>query len=135
LSATFFCREGPWLQISETAHVRNDYRHSGVSGSDDCGVSGGPSDPAPQLIGLRRRHAWLHTARSEVLTLSNEHLVYEARTDTTAITVALNLSGQTAQLPVPPSACAMLAGNGNMLPDRNAVRLPGHGWAVLGADT
>ena len=88
-----------------------------------------------ELIGLRRRHAWLHTARSKVLTLSNEHLVYEARTDTTAITVALNLSGQPAQLPIPPSAAAMLAGNGKTLPDRNAVNLPGHGWAVLGTAT
>ncbi|MEO5779851.1 alpha-amylase family glycosyl hydrolase [Arthrobacter oryzae] len=86
-----------------------------------------------ELISLRRRHPWLHTARTEVLAISNEHLVYETRGDGGALTVALNLSGATAELSVPPSASALLAGRGKTLPDRNAVRLDGYGWAVLGA--
>jgi cyclomaltodextrinase len=83
-----------------------------------------------ELIGLRRRHPWLHRARTKVLKLSNEHLVYEARADTEAITLALNLSAQTATLPIPPTTSVMLAGNGDLLPNQT-VKLPGHGWAVL----
>lgn len=86
-----------------------------------------------ELISLRRRHPWLHTARTEVLSLSNEHLVYETRGDGRALTVALNLSDVPAELPVPASAAALLAGRGERLPDRDAVRLGGYGWAVLGA--
>ncbi len=86
-----------------------------------------------ELISLRRRNPWLHTAQTEVLTLSNEHLVYQARGDGGALTVALNLSSDPAELPVPPAAAAFLAGRGEKLPDRDAVRLGGYGWAVLGA--
>ena len=89
-----------------------------------------------ELIGLRRRHPWLHDARTKVVTLSNEHLVYEASSDGATITVALNLSGTAAQLPVPSSsASTVLAGRGTTLPDRNAVSLPSYGWAVLGTAT
>ncbi|WP_458780436.1 alpha-amylase family glycosyl hydrolase [Arthrobacter sp. D3-16] len=85
-----------------------------------------------ELIGLRRRHPWLHRARTEVLTLSNEHLVYRAGAGGSAITVALNMSAQTAALPLPSPAGAVLAGNGELLPEGPAVRLPASGWAVLG---
>lgn len=88
-----------------------------------------------EMIGLRRRHPWLHNARTQVVTLSNEHIVYEASSDGAAITVALNLSGTAAQLPVPSSALTLLAGTGTRLPGRNAVSLPGYGWAVLGTAT
>jgi cyclomaltodextrinase len=106
-----------------------------------------------ELIGLRRRHAWLHSARTEVLTLSNEHLVYQVRadggagsgaggtaaggagstSDGGALTVALNLSGTPADLPVPPGAGTLLAGQGLRHSERDAVSLPGYGWAVLGS--
>ena len=88
-----------------------------------------------EMIGLRRRHPWLHNARTQVLTLSNEHLVYEASSEGSAATVALNLSGTAAQLPVPSSALTLLAGTGTRLPDHDAVSRPGHGWAVLGTAT
>ncbi|MET4097171.1 hypothetical protein ABIB51_004127 [Arthrobacter sp. UYCu712] len=67
-----------------------------------------------------------------MVTLSNAHLVYETSGDGAAITVALNLSGATAELPVPPSALSLLAGRGTRIPGRNAISLPGYGWAVLG---
>ena len=35
------------------------------------------------LIGLRRRHPWLHTARTTALRLANRHYVYETRSATT----------------------------------------------------
>lgn len=85
-----------------------------------------------ELIGMRRRHPWLHTARTTVHTLSNEHLVYEARTGTSAVIVALNVSAQPAHLPVPPSAATALAGNGELVQESPSVRLPGFGWAIIG---
>jgi len=84
------------------------------------------------LISLRRRHPWLHRARTTVLTLSNEHIVYEASGNGGTLTVALNLSAAPAELAVPSSAAAVLAGHGTKHPDRNIISLPGHGWAVLG---
>ena len=85
-----------------------------------------------ELIGLRRRHPWLHRARTEVLKLSNEHLVYQARAGGSAITVALNMSAQTATLSLPSPAGVVLAGNGELLTEAPAVRLPAGGWAALG---
>jgi cyclomaltodextrinase len=85
-----------------------------------------------ELIGLRRRNPWLHRARTEVLKLSNEHLVYQARAGGSAITVALNMSAQTATLPLPSPADIVLAGDGELLPEGPAVRLPAGGWAALG---
>jgi cyclomaltodextrinase len=46
--------------------------------------------------------------------------------------VALNLSGEAAELAVPKSAAGLLAGRGEKQPDRDAVSLPAYGWAVLG---
>lgn len=85
-----------------------------------------------ELISLRRRHPWLHGAHTEVLTLSNEHLVFEARANGGALVVALNLSGEPARLAVPKPATGLLAGRGEKQPGRDAVSLPAYGWAVLG---
>ena len=86
-----------------------------------------------ELISLRRRHSWLHSARTTVRTLSNEHIVYEASGIGGTLTVALNLSAAPAELPVGSSAAAVLAGHGNKHPERNTSTLSGHGWAVLGS--
>jgi cyclomaltodextrinase len=84
-----------------------------------------------ELISLRRRKPWLHNARTKVLTLSNDHLVFEARGDGGALAVALNLSAAPAELKVPASAAEQLAGPGQRQPGRETVSLPGYGWAVL----
>lgn len=94
-----------------------------------------------ELIGLRRRHRWLHTARTEVRSLANEQLVYEAvAADGDArLVVALNLADAPAELPVPGSG-AVLAGAGDVVGAGGdavgaggdvVVHLPAHGWAVL----
>ena len=85
-----------------------------------------------ELISLRRRHPWLHRARTTVRTLSNEHIVYEASGTGGTLTIALNLSAAPAELPVSSSAAAVLAGHAEKHPARNTVNLYGHGWAVLG---
>jgi len=45
-----------------------------------------------QLIGLRRRHPWLHRARSRVSELRNADLVFEAFHEGNRLWVALNLA-------------------------------------------
>ena len=81
-----------------------------------------------QLIAVRRRHPWLHTARSETVALSNETLVLRIAGADAAITLALSL----ADAPLDVEAVGtVLAGTAQ---ERGPGRwqVPGHGWAVLG---
>lgn len=43
------------------------------------------------LIGLRRRHPWLHDATTSTVTLTNTHLVYQTARDDHRLLVALNV--------------------------------------------
>ena len=86
-----------------------------------------------ELIGLRRRHRWLHTARTATLHLTNEQLVYEAAADGERLVVALSVADRPADLPAA-RAGALLAGAGQVVAggsDGARVRLAPHGWAVL----
>jgi glycosidase len=49
------------------------------------------------LIGLRRRHPWLHTARTRALQLENRQYAYETRSGDDALIVAMNIDA----LPMP----------------------------------
>lgn len=83
------------------------------------------------LIGLRRRHAWLHRARSNVLHLTKRQMVFETRRGGQSLIVALNLDDGEVMLPIG-HAGAVLAGDGH--PARSGgpgLRLPGQGWAIL----
>jgi glycosidase len=85
-----------------------------------------------ELIGLRRRNAWLHRARTETLTCTNTQLVYRSADGDHAVVIALNLDDAPVTLPVP-GAAGVLAGGGSL---RDAgpgahVDLPPHGWCVL----
>lgn len=85
------------------------------------------------LIGLRRRHAWLHTARTRIVRLANRHLVYEAYEENHRLLVALNLDDMTVELPAP-FARIILAGAGTLLSigtTEAAVQLPAQGWAII----
>ncbi len=84
-----------------------------------------------ELIGLRRRHPWLHTARTEVLHVSNEQLVYRAHGGDQHIVVALNLADESVSLTAPGTE-QVLAGPGG-INGYESVGLGPHGWAVLGA--
>ncbi len=46
------------------------------------------------LIGLRRRHPWLHAARTDVLQLANRRLAYESSADGERLRVLLNLDDE-----------------------------------------
>jgi glycosidase len=50
------------------------------------------------LIGLRRRHSWLHAASTTTLRLDNRHYVYLARHGDNALLVALNIDDEPLQL-------------------------------------
>ncbi|PFG40934.1 cyclomaltodextrinase [Georgenia soli] len=82
-----------------------------------------------ELIGLRRRHPWLHRARTTTLELRNELLAYEVAAAGERLVVVLNLADGDAQAPAQ-GATAVLAGTART--DGGRAVVPGHGWAVLG---
>ena len=85
-----------------------------------------------ELIGIRRRHAWLHTATSRMLELTNTHYVYEVTTGTDRLLVALNIGDGTVLVDQTGARAPteLLAGSGEWA--AGGVRLPAHGWAILG---
>ncbi|WP_418605329.1 alpha-amylase family glycosyl hydrolase [Georgenia sp. SUBG003] len=82
-----------------------------------------------ELIGLRRRHPWLHRARTAVLELRNELLAYEVAAADGRLVVVLNLADSGAEVAAP-GATSVLAGGARL--DGGRATVPGHGWAVLG---
>jgi cyclomaltodextrinase len=87
-----------------------------------------------QLIGLRRRHAWLHRARTTPVELQNRRAVLESTDGDRRLLLALNLDDDPADLPAP-EASGLLAGSGELRHARDAaarVVVPPHGWGVLG---
>ncbi len=107
------------------------------AGGDDAIRPEFPPDPldAPggaafelhrELIGLRRRHRWLHRARTTTLHRADEQLVYRVEADGQALVVALNISSDPATVP---ASGAVVAGSAT---ERGGeLELPAHGWAVL----
>jgi cyclomaltodextrinase len=101
-----------------------------------------PSDLSPlgrpvldlhrRLISLRRRHPWLHRARTTVEHVANDHIVLVSRSDANALTVALNVSDTACTVPTP-GATSVLEGEASLTGagDSAIASLPPHGWAVL----
>jgi glycosidase len=77
-----------------------------------------------ELIGLRRRHPWLHRARTTQVTLTNTTFVYEVRDGDDALLVALNLDDEPLDRP-----------GGEVLASDDETRgrsdVAPHGWAVI----
>ncbi|MEC5198587.1 cyclomaltodextrinase [Arthrobacter sp. PL16] len=83
-----------------------------------------------QLIGLRRRHPWLHRATTQVLDLSNEVFAYRVAADgPDALVVALNLSDGERRVDAG-GAATVLAGAATV--DGGRALVPARGWVVLG---
>ncbi len=82
------------------------------------------------LVGLRRRHPWLHTARTRVLELANEKLVYAASTGDNRLLVALNLSSTCLRHRAHGHAELVASSPGTRL-ERDQLEVPGNGWAVV----
>ena len=87
------------------------------------------------LIGLRRRHPWLHTATTTALSVANRQYVYETRTGDDALIVALNIGDEPMSLNLNDlgrGESVVIAGTG--APAEQAVRdvhVPAHGWQIL----
>jgi glycosidase len=87
------------------------------------------------LIGLRRRHPWLHSARTSPLQLINRQYVYQARHGSDALLVALNVDAS----PMPLSLQALGFGEGRILagsgaPSEEVVAqtdVEPHGWLII----
>jgi cyclomaltodextrinase len=87
-----------------------------------------------ELIGLRRRHRWLHRARTTPVHLANRQVTYVSVAGEDRLLVALNLEDTVVQQPAP-GAREVLAGTGTVQRPGTAqatVQLPAAGWAVLG---
>jgi len=87
------------------------------------------------LIGLRRRHPWLHEARTSALRLENRCYIYETRHGDDALIVALNLDDTATALPVAELTgrpAEVLAGAG--APPQEVVShtvIAPQGWLIL----
>ena len=79
-----------------------------------------------ELIGLRRRHPWLHQAKTRVVHLANEQLVYEVSDGSQRLVVALNISDAAVELAAP-HVRELLAGSAE-------IRRPAHPDTLLRID-
>ncbi|MCB0933269.1 MAG: DUF3459 domain-containing protein [Mycobacterium sp.] len=90
------------------------------------------------LIGLRRRHPWLHGARTTALHLDNRGYVYQTRCGEDELIVALNIDDDPMAVPVAELTgrqAEVLAGSGAPPPEVLAQALvPPHSWLVLRPD-
>ncbi|CDO05315.1 DUF3459 domain-containing protein [Mycolicibacterium cosmeticum] len=83
------------------------------------------------LIGLRRRHPWLHTARTEAIAVSNTGYVYRTAADGGELTVALNVGAEPLRATLPRPG-QIVAGSGAPPPDHvSDVVVPPHGWVIV----
>lgn len=78
-----------------------------------------------RLIGLRRRHPWLHRARSRAESLTNTTAVIRVEDGDEHLFVALNLDDSPLRLDGPIASAVLLEGT------REGNDIPPHEWAVL----
>jgi glycosidase len=87
------------------------------------------------LIGLRRRHPWLHTARTSPLRLTNTQYVYAARNGADVLLVALNIDDAPLSLSLPELGFGtgqIIAGSG--APPESIIgeaEIEPHGWLII----
>jgi cyclomaltodextrinase len=87
------------------------------------------------LIGLRRRHPWLHAASTSALRLDNRQYVYESRHGDDALIVALNIDDTPLNIVLAElrfGQAEVIAGSGAPAADVvDAVSVEPHGWRIL----
>jgi cyclomaltodextrinase / maltogenic alpha-amylase / neopullulanase len=87
------------------------------------------------LIGLRRRHAWLHAALTTAVRLDNRHYVYETRTGDDALLVALNIDDEPLRLVLSElgtTRAEVVAGSAAPPSEvMDTVVVEPHGWRIL----
>ncbi len=110
-------------------------------GGDDAIRPAFPAEPAglaaegrptyrlhQDLIGLRRRHAWLTHAATEVTALTNQVMAYSSHHDDHRVGVVLNIGDSRVEVPGPVGA--ILAGDG-VADDGGHATVPAHGWLIF----
>ncbi|MDP9165859.1 MAG: alpha-amylase family glycosyl hydrolase [Actinomycetota bacterium] len=135
-----------------SVYAGDEWAYRGIKeerfGGDDAVRPEFPSSPAESehlgqdafrlhqhLIGLRRRHPWLHRARTTALHLANRQYVYRTAADAGALLVALNVDDEPLRKSLAEfgiSSGTVVAGSGappESVVDRLDVEP--HGWAVL----
>ncbi|WP_343577716.1 alpha-amylase family glycosyl hydrolase [Mycobacterium sp.] len=84
------------------------------------------------LVGLRRRHPWLHAASTSALRLDNRQYVYQARHGDQALIIALNIDETPLRLRLDTGPAEVIAGSGappsEVIP---TVSVEPHGWRIL----
>lgn len=87
------------------------------------------------LIGLRRRHAWLHKASTTALRLENRQYVYETRSGDNALLVALNIGDEPMRVALPELGTShrQVVGGSSAPPQEvvDTVVVEPHGWRIL----
>ena len=87
------------------------------------------------LIGLRRRHPWLHQATTTALRLDNRRYIYQTRQGDEALVVALNIDATPLHVALAEFGMAsaqVIAGNAAPAQDIvDAVDVEPHGWRIL----
>jgi cyclomaltodextrinase len=85
-----------------------------------------------QLIGVRRRHAWLHRARTTVDHVRGATMAYTCRAGDQRLHVALNLAAEPFTAVVAGSHGASVLAGATEGRDGDTITLAGFGWAILG---
>ncbi|MGA7055581.1 MAG: DUF3459 domain-containing protein, partial [Mycobacterium sp.] len=87
------------------------------------------------LIGLRRRHPWLHAASTSALLLDNRHYVYATRSGDDVLLIALNIDDQPLNLVLSELGTrrAQVIAGSSAPPQEvvDEVVVEAHGWRIL----
>jgi cyclomaltodextrinase len=86
-----------------------------------------------ELLGLRRRHPWLHAARTRVLDVADEHIALASTAEDERIVTVLSTADHPHSVAAP-GVRDVLAGIGRIDHPGNhdaEVTVEAHGWAVL----
>ena len=85
-----------------------------------------------ELIGLRRRHPWLHKARSRVTELHNTDFTFEAFHEENRLWVVLNLADAAVVRAIPATIDRLAGGlTARQKGTATEITLPPHGWGIL----
>ena len=107
----------------------------GAPPGDDDGSPGDVLNLHRYLIGLRRRHPWLHEAKTTALQLDNLRYAYQTRLGDDALIVGLNLGDSPMSLPVAEltGRPAQVIGGSGAPPDEvvDEAVVPAQGWRIL----
>jgi cyclomaltodextrinase / maltogenic alpha-amylase / neopullulanase len=137
------CAGTPSIYAGDEQAFRGIKEHR--AGGDDAIRPAFPATPAQlapfgwptyrlhqELIGLRRRHPWLHRARSRATELHNTDFIFEVFHDGKRLWVVLNVADSPVVRMIP-QAVDRLAGDLTVARNRamTEIAIPAHGWGIL----